>query len=101
MNFGVKTAGGVNQQHVNAAAFRSLHSIKDHRRRVGASAMFDDVHAGALRPNLELFDGSGPKRIACHDQHSLARLFVLSSHFADRCGLADTIDTEKENYPRS
>ena len=40
-----------------------LDRVEHHGRRIGAFARADDVDAGALRPDLELLDGRGAKRV--------------------------------------
>ena len=61
--------------------------------------MFDDVDADALSPNIELLDGGGAKSIAGDEQDFLAGGAVLRRELADRRGLADAVDAQKQDDP--
>ena len=99
MDFGVEPARGVDQQNVDAAAFRRLHAVEDNGRRVRAGLMFDDIDADSLAPDVELFDGGGAKSVAGDQQNFFPGVAVLGGEFTDGGGLADTVHAEKNNHP--
>src|SRR5688572_3838211 len=99
MHFGVESASGVDQQNVDAAAFRRLNAVEDNGRRVRAGLMFDDIDANPLAPDVELFDGGGAKGVACHQQNFFPSAAILGGEFTDGRGLADTVHAEKKNHP--
>jgi hypothetical protein len=77
-----------------------LNTVENYGRRIGAWPMFDNIDADTLCPHLELFNGSGAKRICGNEQHFFARALILSSEFTDRCGFSNAIDAQKYDDPR-
>src|ERR1700729_3437945 len=61
---GVQAPRGVDQDHVGTLAARLGDRIEGHRGRVGAEPALDEVHSGALRPQLELLHGRRSERVA-------------------------------------
>ena len=95
----MQPAGGVDEQDIDAAAFRRLHAVEDHRRGIGAGLMFDDIDADVAAPGVELLDGGGAESIAGDQQYFFAIVAVLGGEFADGGGLADAVDAEKNHHP--
>ena len=62
-----------------------------HCRGVGAFALLNDAHAGALRPYGELIGGRGSERVAGDYGHALAFLAEQLSEFAHRSGFAHSV----------
>ena len=60
---GVQAAGRVDEHEVGVAALRLLDDVVADARRIAAALARDDVHAGALAPDLELLDGRGTEGV--------------------------------------
>src|SRR5918996_4699 len=67
---------------------------------IGARARADDVHAGAVRPNLELLDGGGAKRVCGADERRLAALLHQPRELADRRRLASAVHADNHHDVR-
>ena len=63
----VQPAGGVHDEHVEAAGLGFFAGIVGHAGRVAALLAFDDVAAEPLAPDRELLDGGGAESIAGRD----------------------------------
>ena len=70
---GVQAAGGVHDHHVGAACGGGLQGVEDHRRRVRALGPADQLHVGALGPDLQLLGGGRAVGVARGQQHRAAR----------------------------
>ena len=93
----VQAAGGVGDQHVDAARLRRLQRVEDHRGRVRARGLRDDRHAVALAPDLQLLDGGGAERVA-RGEHDLAALAgEAARELADRRRLARAVHADDQH----
>ena len=54
---------GVADQHITASCLCRINGVIDHRCRVRAFGVLDDIHAGTLCPDLQLVNGSRTERI--------------------------------------
>src|SRR5687768_7471745 len=100
MYLGMKTAGGIDKENVNASALGSLHPIVNNRGRIGTGSLFDQLHTGSPAPSFQLFDRRGAKRVTRDQQNLLAVGFILGGEFADGGGFADAVDAEEQHDPR-
>ena len=79
---GVQTPRRVHDQDVGLRGPGSLPGVKGHGRRVAALPLGDDPHPGALAPDLELFDGRGPKGVRRRHDDALPPLQELRGELA-------------------
>lgn len=66
---------GVADQHITASCLCRINGVIDHRCRVRAFGVLDNIHAGTLCPDLQLVNGSRTERICRSDQHLLPSPF--------------------------
>ena len=86
--------GGVDQHDVALARLAGGDRVEHDRRRIGAGPRADDVDAGARRPDLELLDGRGAKRVGGANQRRLARVLDQPRELADGRRLAGAVDAD-------
>ena len=96
----VQAPGGVGDQHIGATRARSLQRVEDHAGRIGAGTLRDHWHLVAFTPSLQLLDRGGTKRVAGGKEHAAAFGAKAPGEFADRGGLADTVDANHEQHER-
>ena len=70
----VQPAGGVHDEHVEAARLGLLAGVVGHAGRVAALLVLDDLAADPLAPDGQLLDGRGAEGVAGGDHHLLALL---------------------------
>src|SRR6266576_1275183 len=75
--------------------------IVDYRRRVGAGFLLDDLDADALRPDFQLLDRGGAKRVRGAKHDALSFLAKPVCELPDAGGLARAIDANDENHARA
>ena len=90
----MQTSCGVADQHITASCLCRINGVIDHRCRVRAFGVLDDIHAGTLCPDLQLVNGSRTERICRSDQHLFALAFQLMAQLADGGGLACAVDAD-------
>ena len=96
----MQAPGAIDQQHVGAAGAGFGEGVEGEAGGVGFVAAGDDVAAGALAPDLELFDGGGAEGVA-GDEHGFHALFgVELRQFADGGGFAGAVDADDEHDMR-
>ena len=59
--------------------------------------MLDQIHPGAVRPDLQLVDGRRAEGIRRRQQHLLAVLVQVVGKFADGGRLADAVDADDQD----
>jgi len=64
-----RSAGRVDNQHVNAAALGRFAGVVRNGRRIRAHLVFHDLNADPLRPDGQLIDRRGTKSVAGADHH--------------------------------
>ena len=96
----VQAAGGVDDHDVAPARLRRLDRVVRDRGRVAAALGADEVGARALRPDLELFLGSGAERVGRCDDDGVAMLRELRRELADRCRLPGAVDADDQDDGR-
>ena len=98
--FVVQPTGGVANNDIRTARLRRRQGVEHHCRRIGSLPVADNIHSGALCPDLQLFNGGGPEGIRCTQYHLLAPGFELRRHLADGGSLAHAVDTDDQNHRR-
>ena len=92
----MQAAGGVDQNRIASFRLARRDRVEHHRGRIGAVSRADHIDAGALRPDLELFDGGGAEGIGRADQRRLAPLLEQVRQLADRRRLAGAVDADDQ-----
>ena len=67
----VQSTGGVDDQHVDAARDRGVDRVERDGAGIGSRLRADELGARALRPDAQLIDRAGAKRVARRDHHAL------------------------------
>ena len=93
----LQAAGGVDEQHVDAAFLRRAQRVEDETGGVAAGFPRDESRAGALAPDLELVDGGGAEGVAGRQHHGAAFGAELGRELADGRGLAGAVDPDDED----
>ena len=96
----LQTAGGIDQQHIDAAILRRTHGIEYKASGIGPGLTSDHFGTGALAPNLQLIDRGGAKRVSGRQHHAAAFGAELRRKLADCGGLAGAVDTGNQNNER-
>src|SRR5229473_1825963 len=97
VGLGVQAPRRVHQQHVHITRRGCLHRVEDHRGRVGARDLVDDVHLDPAAPLLELLDSRRAKGVGGGDQHPLTVGLEPSRHLRGAGGLARPVDAQHED----
>src|SRR5207249_11908500 len=71
------------------------------RRGVDTRFLLDHLDAVALRPDFELFDGRGPKRVCGTKHHAAAFLAKSVRELPNAGGLPCAINANDENHARA
>ena len=90
----VQPSGSVADEHIAATCLGSINGIIDHRCRIRTLGVLDDIHAGTLRPDFQLVDGSCTECIRSGNQNLLALGFQLMAQLADGGSLSGTVDAD-------
>src|SRR5215204_1079730 len=91
---GVQPAGGVDDQHVDAARVRRLHGIEDDGAGVRPLLVGDHRRPDPLAPDFELVDRRRAEGVAGGDEDVTAKPLVIGGKFGDRGRLADSVDAD-------
>ena len=75
-----------------------LQGVEQHGAGIGALVLADDVHTGAVGPDLQLVGGGGAEGISGAQQHLLALRLQLGGQLADGRGLAHAVDADDQNH---
>ncbi len=59
--------------------------------------MADDLNAGALAPDFELFDGGGAEGVGGAEEHAATFAFEMRGEFADGGGLPRPVDANEHD----
>ena len=94
---GVQSPGGIDDHVVDVSCLGGLQRIEQHRRRIAARLVLDDLNASAISPDFELLDRGRAKRVGRSQQHALALRAQRVSQFAGRSGLAGAVHADDEN----
>ena len=74
----VQPAGGVHDQHVEAAGLGLFAGVVGHAGRVAALLVLDDLAAEPLAPDGQLLDGGRPEGVAGGHHHLLAVVLAIA-----------------------
>ena len=94
----VQPAGRVCDQYVAAAGFGRLHRVEGDCSRIRAGLLRDQVRAGALSPDGQLFDRRSAEGVARRQHHLAAFAAESAREFADAGGLARTVHADDEDH---
>ena len=94
----MQPAGGVDDQHVDAARVRRLHGVEDDGAGVGPLLVGDHRRPDPLAPDLELVDRRGAEGVAGGDEDVAAELLVIGGELGDRGRLADAVDADDHDH---
>jgi len=97
---GVQAAGGVGDQHVDAARLRHLQCFECDRGGIRVLPLRDHGHAVPITPGLQLCDSRGAERVAGRQHQAAAFILVTPRQLADGGGLADAVDANGEDHER-
>ena len=81
----------VAQHHVHVTGLGGLQRVEQHGARVGALVLADNIHTGAVCPDLQLVGSGGTERITGTQQYLLALTLVAGGQLADGRGFAHAI----------
>jgi hypothetical protein len=95
---GMHAPGRIDDQCVDAARLGRNERVVHDGRRIGAMPLRDHVSLRASAPLLELFHGSGTKRVGCCQQYRVLRLAQQMRELADRRRLAGAVDAYYEHH---
>ncbi len=98
--FIVDSAGSVADDDVGVIFDSSINCVKYHGGRIRALVVLDDVHTGAVRPDLQLVDGGGTERVGGSEDDLFALGFEVGRHLSDGGGLADAVYADDEDHGR-
>ena len=87
----------VAQHHVHMTCLGGLQGVEQHGAGIGALVLADDVHTGAVGPDLQLVGGGGAEGISGAQQHLLALRLQLGGQLADGRGLAHAVDADEQH----
>ena len=93
----MQAAGRINEKKVFALFRRAFDTVIGEARSISSVFSRDNGHIGALPPHLKLFDRRSTEGISRHEHDGFAFFTVMAGHFADGCGLADTVDADHED----
>ena len=96
----MQTARGVDNHVVGRARLGRLQSVEQHRRRIAARLVLDDLGPGAFAPNLQLLNSGSAKRVSRGQQHSLTLRAQQVGQLADGGCLAGPIHSHDQNHFR-
>ncbi len=96
---GLQAAGSVHQEQIRLAALLAgPNGVEEHRGRVRARGLGDDVHAGPLGPDAQLIDGRGPEGVPGAEDHLAPPLLVAVGQLAQGGGLARAVHPHHEDH---
>src|SRR5712692_43528 len=101
VRFGVQASGGIHDDDVGRARFGSGDSVVNNRGGVGAGFLLDDFDAVALRPDFQLLDRGGAKRVRGAEHHAAAFLAQPVGELPDAGGLARAVHAVNDNHARA
>ena len=94
----MKATGGVDEHQIGAHRFGAFQGVEAHRGRIASALARHHLHAGALRPHLQLLDGGRSEGIGAAEQHLAARIRRLLRQLADGGGLAGAVDAHEQHH---
>ena len=97
----MEASRGIHDNDVRRARFGGGDRVVHNCGRVGAGFLLDDLDAVALRPDFQLFDGGGAKRVRSAEHHAAALLAQAVCELSDAGGLARPVDADDENHARA
>ena len=92
---------GIHNNDIGRARLGGGHCVVNDRRGVGTRFLLDHLDAVALRPDFELFDGRGPKRVCGTKHHTAAFLAKSVRELPNAGGLPCAINANDENHARA
>ena len=101
VGFRVQASGGVHNDDVCRARLGGGYRIVNDRGRIGAGFLFDDLDAVALRPDFQLLDGGGAKRVRSAEHNAAAFLAQPVREFSYAGGLARAVHADNKNHARA
>src|SRR5882762_7820290 len=93
----MQAPSGIHDDHVCGSRLGGGNRVVNDSCRIGAGSLFDDLDAVALRPDFQLLDRGGAKRICGAEHHAAAFLAKPVCEFPNAGGLASAIDAHNEN----
>ncbi len=101
VDLGMQSAGGIDDEDIEAARRRLFAGIVGHAGRVAALLILDDFTTQPLAPNCQLLDRRRTKRIA-GGHHDLLLLILAPLHeLGDGRGLARTVHARNHHHGRT
>ena len=97
----VQAAGGVDQHRIAPLRLAGRDRVEHDGRGIGAFARAHDVDAGAVRPDFELLDRRGAKRVGGADQRLSPSRLQQIRQLADRRRLAGAVDADDQHHLRA
>src|SRR5262249_25559796 len=100
VDLGLQTPRGVDYYRPRIARDGGLDRIEGNRGRVGAWRLLNHVDAGAIAPDLELFDRGGAKGVRGRDDHVAALGLEPGRQLGDRGGFPHTVNPHHHDDQR-
>src|SRR6267378_5784681 len=97
----MQAPSGIHDDHVCGSRLGGGNRIVNDSCRIGAGFLFDDLDAVALRPDFQLLDGGGAKRICGAEHHAATFLAKPVCELPNARGLASAVDANNENHTSS
>src|SRR6267378_4484240 len=91
----------IHDDDISRARLGSGDSIVNDRGGVGAGFLFDNLDAVALRPDFQLLDRGGAKRVCSAEHYATSFLAKPVSQLPNARGFARAVDADNENHARA
>src|SRR4030042_340179 len=90
----MKTAGGVNYDHLSLPVLSCLNGIIDHCPRVSARLMSHNLHANPLTPSLKLVNSRSPEGISGRQNNFVTLILEVVREFGNARRLSGTVHSD-------
>ncbi len=94
----MQAARRVDEHHVGAARARGGDTVEDHRRRVAALRLFDDLAVHTFGPFRELLHSRGAERVAGDHERRLPHLLEPPGDLADGRRLPRAVHADHQDH---
>ena len=95
----MQPTGGVDEHHVAFARPTGLNGVEDDRRGIGSLLRTHHLDTRPLRPDCQLVDSGGPKRVRRADQGLLPLRTEHAGELADGRRLPRAVHTDNQDDP--